>query len=215
MRSGFTTPKATARFPPKATRKQHRQSSRGTDSVFIICCVVTRSNRQPSFGAPILLPEKVKSSCQAVSIDDYDISNDEKEVVFSTQPPGQPSQIWIAPLDRSAPPRRIAANGEGLPHFGPNHEIVFRLTDGQANYVGAMAARRNGPAQSASRSESSILTLSRPIGVIVSVTAVAPNVDPAPKSHSSAGWPAADTDLQQSVFAYLVAGRAVLVSANS
>jgi eukaryotic-like serine/threonine-protein kinase len=74
-----------------------------------------------------------------VSISAYDISNDEREVVFSTQPPGQPSQIWIAPLDRSAPPRRIAANGENLPHFGPHNEVVFRLTDGQAYYVGAMA----------------------------------------------------------------------------
>jgi hypothetical protein len=79
-----------------------------------------------------------------VSISSYDISNDEKEVVFSTEPPGQPSQIWIAPLDRSAPPRRIAANGENLPHFGPNKEMVFRLTDGQANYVGAMASDGTG-----------------------------------------------------------------------
>jgi eukaryotic-like serine/threonine-protein kinase len=74
-----------------------------------------------------------------VSISAYDISDDEKEVVFSTQRSGQLSETWIAPLDRSAPPRRIAANGESLPHFGPNHQIVFRLTDGQAYYVGAMA----------------------------------------------------------------------------
>ncbi len=79
-----------------------------------------------------------------VSISSYDISSDEKEVVFSSEPPGQPSQIWIAPLDRSAPPRRIAASGERLPHFGPQKEIVFRLTDGQANYVGAMARDGTG-----------------------------------------------------------------------
>ncbi len=79
-----------------------------------------------------------------VSISSYDLSIDEKEVVFSTEPPGQPSQVWIATLDRSAPPRRIAANGESLPHFGPHNEIVFRLTDGQANYVGAMARDGTG-----------------------------------------------------------------------
>ena len=73
-----------------------------------------------------------------ISISAFDISNDENDAVFSTQPAGQPSQTWIAPLDRSAPPRRIAANGESLPHFGPHHEIIFRLTDGQAYYVGAM-----------------------------------------------------------------------------
>jgi hypothetical protein len=85
-----------------------------------------------SGGSEIILP--------GVSISAYDISDDEKEVVFSTQPPGQASQIWIAPLDRSAPPRRIASNGESLPHFGSHNEIVFRLTDGQAYYVGAMAS---------------------------------------------------------------------------
>ena len=79
-----------------------------------------------------------------VSISNYDLSIDEKEVVFSTEPPGKPSQIWIAALDRSAPPLRIAANGESLPHFGPHDEIVFRLTDGQANYVGAMARDGTG-----------------------------------------------------------------------
>jgi Tol biopolymer transport system component len=67
-----------------------------------------------------------------VSMHDYDISPDEKDVVYSKQPPGQPSQIWIAPLDRSSPPRRIAANGEGIPRFGPNHQIIFRLSDGKA-----------------------------------------------------------------------------------
>ncbi len=79
-----------------------------------------------------------------ISISAYSISNDEKEVVFSTQPAGQPSQIWIAPLDRGAPPRRIAANGESLPYFGPGNEIIFRLTDGQAYYVGVMAADGTG-----------------------------------------------------------------------
>jgi serine/threonine protein kinase len=79
-----------------------------------------------------------------VSMSSYDISSDEKEVVFSTLPPGQPSQIWIAPLDRGAAPHRIAANGDSLPHFGPQNDIVFRFTDGQAYYVGAMAGDGTG-----------------------------------------------------------------------
>ena len=74
-----------------------------------------------------------------VSIREYDISNDEKEVVFSTQPAGQPSQLWIAPLDRSTPPRRISAHGEAVPHFGPNKKVFFRLADGEAYYLAAMA----------------------------------------------------------------------------
>jgi len=109
-----------------------------------------------------------------VSISSYDISSDEKEVVFSTQPPGQPSQIWIAPLDRSAPPRRIAANGESLPHFGPNHEIVFRLTDGQAYYVGAMASDGTGRRKALPGRIINFDNAS-PDGRFVAVNAVAPN----------------------------------------
>jgi serine/threonine protein kinase len=110
-----------------------------------------------------------------VSIRSYDISNDEKEVVFSTQPPGQPSQIWIAPLDRGAPPRRIAANGESLPHFGPHNEIVFRLTDGQAYYVGVMAADGTGRRKALPGRILNFDNVS-PDGRFVAATVVVPNV---------------------------------------
>jgi Tol biopolymer transport system component len=79
-----------------------------------------------------------------ISIHEYDISPNEKDVVYSTDPPGQPSQIWIALLDRSAPPRMVAANGESVPHFGPNNEILFRLTDGKAYYLAAMSRDGSG-----------------------------------------------------------------------
>jgi serine/threonine protein kinase len=115
----------------------------------------------------------------SVSIADYDISNDEKEVVFSAQPPGQPSQIWIAPLDRGAPPRRIAANGESLPHFGPRGEIVFRLTDGQANFVGAMAADGMGRRKALPGRIIDFDNVS-PDGRFIAVSAVVPNVTPPP-----------------------------------
>jgi eukaryotic-like serine/threonine-protein kinase len=109
-----------------------------------------------------------------VSISSYDISNDEKEVVFSTEAPGQPSQTWIAPLDRGAAPRKIGANGESLPHFGQHSEIVFRLTDGEAYYVGAM--KRDGTARRKALS-SRIINFNNvsPDGRFVSVTAVVPN----------------------------------------
>jgi DNA-binding winged helix-turn-helix (wHTH) protein/Tol biopolymer transport system component len=72
------------------------------------------------------------------SIREYDISRDEKEVVFSTRPAGQASQLWLAPLDRSAPPHRIAATGEDVPHFGANGQVLFRLNDGKAHYLAQM-----------------------------------------------------------------------------
>jgi hypothetical protein len=114
-----------------------------------------------------------------VSISDYDISNDEKEVVFSTQPPGQPSETWIAPLDRSTPPHRIAANGESLPHFGPHNEIVFCLTDGQANYVGAMEGDGTNPRKALPIRILDFHNVS-PDRRLVAVTAEVPNVTPPP-----------------------------------
>ena len=73
-----------------------------------------------------------------VSIREYGISSDDKEVVFSTKPAGQASQLWLAPLDRHTPPRRIAATGEADPHFGPDGQVLFRLNDGKANYLAQM-----------------------------------------------------------------------------
>ena len=73
-----------------------------------------------------------------VSMSEYDVSPDEKYAVFSRQPPGQPSEIWIAVLDRSSPPHRISANGDTTPHFGPQGEVLFRLTQGSSFYVGEM-----------------------------------------------------------------------------
>ncbi len=116
---------------------------------------------------------------QGVSIGEYDLSNDEKEVVFSTQPPGQPSQIWVASLDRSAAPRRIAANSESLPHFGPNNKIVFRLTDGQAYYVGSMASDGTGRGRALPGRILNFENVS-PDRRLIAVTAAVPNVTPPP-----------------------------------
>ncbi|MBV9771808.1 MAG: hypothetical protein JOZ32_19715 [Bryobacterales bacterium] len=66
-------------------------------------------------------------------------------MVFSTQPAGQSTQIWIAPLNSGSAPRRIASDGATTPHFGPNNEVFFRLTDGKAYYLGAV--KRDGTGQ--------------------------------------------------------------------
>ncbi len=73
-----------------------------------------------------------------VSMSEYDVSPDDKDVVFSSQPVSQSSEIWIAALDRSSPPHRISASGDTTPYFGPHGEVLFRLTDGSSFYLGAM-----------------------------------------------------------------------------
>ena len=76
------------------------------------------------------------------SILEYDLSNDGKEVVFSTQPSGKPTQVWLATLDRSSPPKLIAASGQNSPFFGPDSDILYRLSDGKTHYAARM--RRDG-----------------------------------------------------------------------
>lgn len=81
---------------------------------------------------------------------EFDVSGDEGgsgEAVFSAQPEGKPSEIWLARLDRSAPPKRIASGGEGSPRFGPDGSLWYRYSDGKANYVGLMNRDGSGRRQ--------------------------------------------------------------------
>jgi hypothetical protein len=75
-------------------------------------------------------------------MEEYDISIDGKEVVFSVQPPGKASQLWLAQMDGSSPPRLIASAGEIAPRFGPDGQVLFQFKDGRTNYVGRM--RKDG-----------------------------------------------------------------------
>jgi serine/threonine protein kinase/Tol biopolymer transport system component len=59
-----------------------------------------------------------------VSITDYDISPDEKEVAFTTTDSNGESTIWLASLDRRTPPRKIADGDEVS--FGADGELIFR-----------------------------------------------------------------------------------------
>jgi DNA-binding winged helix-turn-helix (wHTH) protein/Tol biopolymer transport system component len=81
---------------------------------------------------------KTEKVLAGLSILEYDISNDGKEVVFSAQPSGKPSQIWVAALDRSSPPQLIASAGEESPHFGPDGQIFFRVPAGKTHFLAQM-----------------------------------------------------------------------------
>ena len=80
-----------------------------------------------------------------ISINEYDISSDGREVVFSMKAPGDRFQICLARLDRSTAPRVIGTFAvDGTPHFGPSDEVLFRHSDGKANYLYRM--NRDGSA---------------------------------------------------------------------
>ena len=75
---------------------------------------------------------KTDSVLSGVSVTDYDMSRDETEVAFTTTDSGGASQIWLAPLDRRTPPRRIA-DGDQV-SFGAEGDLVFRSLEGTTNF---------------------------------------------------------------------------------
>jgi Tol biopolymer transport system component len=68
---------------------------------------------------------KSESVLSGVSIRDYEISRDEKEVAFTTTDGNGTSGIWLAALDRRTPTRQIAQGGDQV-SFGPEEDLVFR-----------------------------------------------------------------------------------------
>jgi DNA-binding winged helix-turn-helix (wHTH) protein/WD40 repeat protein len=66
---------------------------------------------------------------------DYDVSPDGKQVVYTSVAQDGSSHLWLASMDRSSPARQIGHSGETTPYFGPKGQILFRLTEGNANYL--------------------------------------------------------------------------------
>ena len=73
-----------------------------------------------------------------VSMLAYDVSPDGKQVVYCAAARDGTRQLWLAPVDRSSPPRRIGDSGETRPHFGPRGQILFQATEGNFNYLEQM-----------------------------------------------------------------------------
>jgi hypothetical protein len=80
-----------------------------------------------------------------ISMFAYDVSPDNKQVVYATAGRGEPSRLWLAPLDRSSPAKQIGPSGGTSPHFGAGGKILFQLTGGHANHLEQM--NQDGSAQ--------------------------------------------------------------------
>jgi Tol biopolymer transport system component len=66
---------------------------------------------------------------------DYDISADGRQVVMETADRAGKPRLWLAPLDRSGPPRQIPDVEGAAPRFGPGGEIFFRHAEGSVGFV--------------------------------------------------------------------------------
>ena len=77
---------------------------------------------------------KTDSVLPGVSVADYDISRDEKEVAFTTTESTGEKTIWLAALDRRTPPRQIARVGDQV-SFGADEDLIFRSLEDQGGLV--------------------------------------------------------------------------------
>jgi len=76
---------------------------------------------------------KSNPALPGVSMVDFDLASDGQQVAFTIRN-GQEEQIFLAPLDASAPPRQVVRGGDGV-SFGAPGELVFRQVGAQANYL--------------------------------------------------------------------------------
>ena len=79
-----------------------------------------------------------ESWLQGLAITNYDVSRDEKWVVFTVTARGAP-EVWIAALDRHAPPVRMIRGGDE-PAFDDLNRVYFRSLGPRANHVHRMNA---------------------------------------------------------------------------
>ena len=86
--------------------------------------------------------EPVVRSLQAF---DYDLSADGRQVVMQIAGADGKQQLWLAPLDHSAPPRQIPGVEGGFPRSLPNGEILFRRTEGNTMNGTTGFMYRSGP----------------------------------------------------------------------
>jgi DNA-binding winged helix-turn-helix (wHTH) protein/Tol biopolymer transport system component len=108
--------------------------SRDANRVYFLAA---RSSTEPSELWRVEIASGRKQSLLAgFAISGYDISRDEQQVVFTTMRDGA-WQIWIAPLDRHAPPSLLIRGGDSAA-FDRAGDIFFRSLGEHANFLHRM-----------------------------------------------------------------------------
>ena len=81
---------------------------------------------------------KSEATFPGISMIGFDLSPDGKQVVYATTAPGGTTQVWLAPVDQSLPPRKVGSPGGKWPRFGARGQILFEDTEGNNNYLEQM-----------------------------------------------------------------------------
>ncbi len=88
---------------------------------------------------------KSNPALPGVSMIDFDISSDGQQVAFTAETERE-RQIFIAPLDGSAPPRQIVKGGDSVSFAKPG-EVVFRQLTPKYNYLARIKTNGDGLAR--------------------------------------------------------------------
>jgi DNA-binding winged helix-turn-helix (wHTH) protein/Tol biopolymer transport system component len=104
------------------------------------------ANAGPELWRLTLDTGKSEAVFPGTSMVSYDVSPDGRQVVYTTEDRDGRSQLWVAPIDRSSPARKIGRSGGTLPYFGPRGQILFRVAEGNFNYLEQM--NQDGSARS-------------------------------------------------------------------
>jgi class 3 adenylate cyclase/Tol biopolymer transport system component len=80
-----------------------------------------------------------------ISVKDFDVSTDEREVAYTIDSDGE-SQIWLASLDRRTAPRKVATSGDAV-SFGMADELLFRELDKTKSYLARIKKDGTGRAR--------------------------------------------------------------------
>lgn len=70
-----------------------------------------------------------------VAMTGFDVSEDGRDVVYTTSAPEAGSEMWLAPVDRSSPATRLKLTGARTPKFGPGGKILFVCAEAGRNYL--------------------------------------------------------------------------------
>jgi Tol biopolymer transport system component len=88
---------------------------------------------------------KAERLLPGVSVKDFDVSADEREVAYTIDGDGE-SQIWLASLDRRAAPRKVTTSGDFVSFAGAD-ELVFHELDKTKSYLARVKKDGTGRAR--------------------------------------------------------------------
>ena len=112
------------------------------DGKFIYYLLRQQAGSEPELWRVDAVTGRKEPLFPGISMQDYDISRDNKEALYSCTPPDRPHEFCIAALDRSSPVIHVRVANAFQPHFGPAGEILFLRTEANSNYL--EASKRDG-----------------------------------------------------------------------